>query len=82
MVLLGVPTNIDFLARVMENPAFLAGRVHTGSLGDEAAALRAPAADASTEAAVLAAAALAQPDFRRAAFRTPEPYGSIGAWRN
>ena len=42
-VLLGVPTNIDFLARIMANPVFRAGKLHTGFIPEQAEALKAPA---------------------------------------
>jgi acetyl/propionyl-CoA carboxylase alpha subunit len=81
LVLLGVPTNIDYLARVLRHPQFLAGHLHTGFLGEHAAGLRAP--DLPQEAAAATVAALlAQPDFRTAAFGVPEPHASIGSWRN
>ncbi len=82
MVLLGVPTNADYLGRILRHDAFLAGRLHTGFLGDHAEDLAAPAPDAGTAAAVLAAAALAQPDFRNVAFGVPALHAAIGHWRN
>ena len=39
LVLLGVPTNIDYLRRIVRHPEFLAGRLHTGFLGEHAAGL-------------------------------------------
>ena len=81
LVLLGVPTNIDYLTRLLRSPAFLSGRLHTGFLAEHAAALAAVPAPADEQAALLAAL-LAQPEFRRAAFEVPEPHASIGSWRN
>jgi 3-methylcrotonyl-CoA carboxylase alpha subunit len=52
----GVATNIDFLGRVLDTPAFASGDVHTGLIEDNAAALFPPAAKASELA--LAAAAM------------------------
>jgi propionyl-CoA carboxylase alpha chain/3-methylcrotonyl-CoA carboxylase alpha subunit/acetyl-CoA/propionyl-CoA carboxylase biotin carboxyl carrier protein len=77
-----VPTNVDYLARVIRHPEFLAGRLHTGFLTEHVAELAAPDASQEVEAVVAIAAALADVDFRRAAFAVPEPYASIGNWRN
>jgi acetyl/propionyl-CoA carboxylase alpha subunit len=81
LVLLGVPTNIDYLARVLRHPQFLAGNLHTGFLSEHAAGLVAPELPQEAAAATVAAL-LAQPDFRAAVFGVPEPHASIGFWRN
>jgi propionyl-CoA carboxylase alpha chain/3-methylcrotonyl-CoA carboxylase alpha subunit/acetyl-CoA/propionyl-CoA carboxylase biotin carboxyl carrier protein len=82
LVILGVPTNVDYLARVIRHPEFLAGRLHTGFLTEHVAELAAPDASQEAVAVVAIAAALADVDFRRAAFGVPEPHASIGKWRN
>jgi propionyl-CoA carboxylase alpha chain/3-methylcrotonyl-CoA carboxylase alpha subunit/acetyl-CoA/propionyl-CoA carboxylase biotin carboxyl carrier protein len=82
LVLLGVPTNVDYLARVIRHPEFLAGRLHTGFLTEHAAELSAPDASQEAQAVVAIAAALTDADFRRAAFGVPEPHASIGKWGN
>ena len=51
----GVTTNIDFLGRVLDTPAFASGDVHTGLIEDNAAALF-PAAPPASELALAAAA--------------------------
>ncbi len=81
--LLGVTTNIDYLARVIAHPAFRAGELHTGFVkrtcgGAGGARTR---ADASIARAVIAAA-LGFREFRELAFGAPEPHASIGPWRN
>jgi propionyl-CoA carboxylase alpha chain/3-methylcrotonyl-CoA carboxylase alpha subunit/acetyl-CoA/propionyl-CoA carboxylase biotin carboxyl carrier protein len=81
MVLLGVPTNIDYLERVLRHPHFLNGRLHTGFLTEYAPELLAPERPGQAAAATLAAL-LAEPEFRCAALEVPEPYASIGSWRN
>ena len=81
-VILGVPTNVDYLARIMRHPEFLAGRLHTGFLAANASELAAPPPSTEEEAAVAIAAALTDADFRRVAFEVPEPHASIGYWRN
>jgi acetyl/propionyl-CoA carboxylase alpha subunit len=82
LVILGVPTNVDYLARVIRHPEFLAGRLHTGFLTEHAAELAEPDASQDAEVAVAIAAALADADFRRSAFGVPEPHASIGKWCN
>jgi propionyl-CoA carboxylase alpha chain/3-methylcrotonyl-CoA carboxylase alpha subunit/acetyl-CoA/propionyl-CoA carboxylase biotin carboxyl carrier protein len=77
-----VPTNVDYLARVIRHPEFLAGRLHTGFLTEHAAELSAPDASQEAQAVVAIAAALTDADFRRAAFGVPEPHASIGKWGN
>jgi acetyl/propionyl-CoA carboxylase alpha subunit len=81
LVLLGVPTNIDYLRRIVRHPEFLAGRLHTGFLGEHAAEL-APVADPEGSAAAALAALLTDPQFAGALLDTPEPYATIGQWRN
>jgi propionyl-CoA carboxylase alpha chain/3-methylcrotonyl-CoA carboxylase alpha subunit/acetyl-CoA/propionyl-CoA carboxylase biotin carboxyl carrier protein len=80
--LLGVPTNLDYLLRIVRHPAFRAGRLHTGFLGQYAADLAPPAAGSPTALAALLAAALGDKGFRDLAFGIPEPHASIGLWRN
>ena len=81
LVLLGVPTNIDYLARVVRHPQFLAGKLHTGFLDWHARELAAP--DRADERAVaVLSALLMDPEFHRAALAAPEPHASIGPWRN
>lgn len=82
VVLLGVPTNADYLARVMGHPAFIAGRLHTGFVIEHADSLLEPSASAREHVAAIVAAALDDVDFRRIAFGVPEPYASMGGWRN
>jgi propionyl-CoA carboxylase alpha chain/3-methylcrotonyl-CoA carboxylase alpha subunit/acetyl-CoA/propionyl-CoA carboxylase biotin carboxyl carrier protein len=81
LVLLGVPSNIDYLARLLALPAFLAGELHTGFLAEHAAEML-PSADTPHAAAAVLAALLGDDDFRRTAWAVPEPHASIGAWRN
>jgi acetyl/propionyl-CoA carboxylase alpha subunit len=75
--MLGVTVNSDFLSRVLDHPAFARGEVDTGFLErhrDELAP--APLSDAE-RSAVLAAAGSIRPGPS-----VPEPYASMGAWRN
>ena len=82
LTLLGVKTNIDYLARVLAHPAFRRADLHTGFVREHAAALASPELSASSQRAAIVAAALGFREFRDLAFGTPEPYASIGPWRN
>jgi acetyl/propionyl-CoA carboxylase alpha subunit len=82
LALLGVKTNIDYLARVLGHPAFIAGELHTGFVTQHQAALAADAPDLATRDKLLIAAALGLPDFRDLILGVPEPHASIGHWRN
>jgi acetyl/propionyl-CoA carboxylase alpha subunit len=81
LTLLGVPTNIDYLRRVVLHPQFLAGRLHTGFLTEHAEQLK-PVARPADLAAAAIAALLTEPGFRQAAYEVPEPHATIGLWRN
>ncbi|MFM9885747.1 MAG: acetyl/propionyl/methylcrotonyl-CoA carboxylase subunit alpha [Burkholderiales bacterium] len=82
LVVLGVPTNTDFLARIMANAVFRAGKLHTGFIAQQASQLALPEPDVHEEASVIVAALLGDARFRLTAFEVPEPYASIGAWQN
>ena len=81
-VLLGVPTNIDFLSRIMANPVFKDGKLHTGFIKEQGDTLAPAPVPGAAEAAVAVAALTTTDDFQASAFHTPEPYASIGHWRN
>jgi acetyl/propionyl-CoA carboxylase alpha subunit len=80
LVLLGVATNADYLARMIASAPFQRGEVHTELVA--AHPLPAPPPAPELAAAVEIAAALTDPDTRRTAFAIPEPYASIGGFRN
>jgi len=82
LALLGVGTNIDYLARVLDHPAFRAGDLSTAFVARHAADLAQPAPDAATLDRVLIAAALADHHFAQLIDNVPEPYASMGQWRN
>ena len=81
-VLLGVETNINYLARILSHPAFRDDPLHTGFVAEHQAALAEPDLSPHEAARVLMAAALTFREFRTLAFDAPEPYASIGGWRN
>jgi acetyl/propionyl-CoA carboxylase alpha subunit len=81
-VLLGLTTNREFLDRVLADPDFAAGNVHTGFLDERAGRLAAPAPDDEMLAALVAAAALSDAGLRAEADAVPPLYAAMGAWRN
>jgi propionyl-CoA carboxylase alpha chain/3-methylcrotonyl-CoA carboxylase alpha subunit/acetyl-CoA/propionyl-CoA carboxylase biotin carboxyl carrier protein len=82
LVILGVTTNTAYLERLVGHAAFAAGETHTGFVVEHAAALAAPPPDAATLDVLLAAATLAGRSMRELTGHIPEPYASMGAWRN
>ncbi len=81
-VILGCTTNASYLERLLGHPEFRAGRVETGFILANARQLAAPELDSDHRAAALAAVALDNRDFRERVEAIPEPYASMGAWRN
>jgi propionyl-CoA carboxylase alpha chain/3-methylcrotonyl-CoA carboxylase alpha subunit/acetyl-CoA/propionyl-CoA carboxylase biotin carboxyl carrier protein len=82
LTILGVRTNVDYLARVLATEAFRAGAIHTGFIAEHAAVLAPPALDPLVRDRALIAAALGQRGFRDAIATVDEPYASMGGWRN
>ncbi len=82
LALLGIKTNIDYLARVLDHGAFRAGELHTGFVSEHGGALASPEIPAAMLPQVLAAAALGFHEFQELALGTPQPYAAIGGWRN
>ncbi len=82
---LGVRTNIPFLLRVLEHPAFAAGEVDTGFLDRESHALLGPRTLAP-EVAVAAAVAVGGVRVSWSAAESqavrPDPWRDLGGWRN
>ncbi|MEX3009595.1 acetyl/propionyl/methylcrotonyl-CoA carboxylase subunit alpha [Hoeflea sp. TYP-13] len=81
-VLLGVETNLDYLSRVADHPVFRDGALHTGFVTEHEQDLVAPPPDEMERDAALLAAALAFREFRTLVFDAPDPYASMGGWRN
>ena len=81
-VLLGVTTNTSFLRRIIEQPDFQSGDVHTGFIGEHLDALIPPPPDEARKRLLVAAAALSNRQLVEAAEGVPEPHASMGAWRN
>lgn len=81
-VVLGCKTNAAFLARLMDDPDFASGDVHTGMLADKPELAADPPLDDETSRALLGAAALSLRPVRDAAEAVPELHAAIGHWRN
>jgi acetyl/propionyl-CoA carboxylase alpha subunit len=81
-LILGVATNTDYLKRILAHPAFKAGRIHTGFIPRHREDLKPPPLSIDQCNLLLAAAALSNREFTDPAFKIPEPYASIGNWRN
>ena len=79
LVLLGVPNNADYLGRVVAHPAFRDGLLDTDFLARHADDLAPP--DAPSPAAI-AAALLADAEFRRVVEAVPALHAAMGPWRN
>ncbi len=82
MVLLGCQTNIGFLRRVLNHPAFAAGEVHTGFLdANPELAAEAELSPATRERLLAVAAAMTKP-LRDIADTVPDLHSAMGDWRN
>ncbi len=81
-VLLGLETNISYLARLLGDSDVAAGRLHTGLIAEKAELFADPPVDEDTVAALLDAASPLVPELRAAADRVPTLHRAIGGWRN
>ena len=78
--ILGIRTNVPFLIRLLEHPAFLAGELHTGFIDEHSGDL---AGCVDVPAAAVAAAALASTatEARESAMPgVPDPWETSGQW--
>ncbi len=82
MVLMGFTTNAAFLGRVLANEKFAAGDFHTHFLDDQSEALAAPELEIELQQLLIAAATLTDKHNHASVDQIPEPYASIGGWRN
>jgi 3-methylcrotonyl-CoA carboxylase alpha subunit len=80
--ILGVRTNVPFLIKVLEHPAFRAGRVHTGFVDEHLAALlESPAPSAVVIAAAdFVRSAPARPAVAGGAVNPPDPWSDLAGW--
>ena len=82
LVLLGCKTNVSFLRRVLNHPAFVSGDVHTGFLDANPELAADVPLDESTLNKLLAVAACMTRPMRDVAEATPPMHAAMGAWRN
>jgi acetyl-CoA carboxylase biotin carboxylase subunit len=81
--ILGVRTNVAFLIKVLEHPAFRAGRVHTGFVDEHLASLLetpAPSAAALAAAAFIRAAPEATAGSGGPAASAADPWSDLSGW--
>jgi acetyl/propionyl-CoA carboxylase alpha subunit len=81
-VLLGCKTNTAFLRRLLQHPAFIEGRIHTGFLDAHPEIAADPALSEETLQKLLAAAALVTRPMRDIADTVLDMHAAMGAWRN
>jgi acetyl-CoA/propionyl-CoA carboxylase biotin carboxyl carrier protein len=81
-VLLGFKTNLGFLRRLLNHPAFAAGEVHTGFLDANPEVAAEPPLSKNISDALLAVAAMSSRPVKDAADAVPALHAAIGAWRN
>ena len=82
LALLGVTTNIDYLAKALDSAAFREARLHTGYVEEQAEVLAPAPLDDVARDQVLIAAALGFREFQDLAFGVPDLHAAIGHWRN
>jgi 3-methylcrotonyl-CoA carboxylase alpha subunit len=79
--ILGVRTNVAFLIKLLEHPAFRAGRVHTGFVGEHLASLlEAPAPSELVLAAAAFVRASPGPAPVSGVTVTPDPWSHLTGW--
>ena len=81
-ILLGVTTNIDYLAQILQHSKFRSGKFDTGFIAESITELNANTLGRSDIDAVLLAAALADASFHQTVFDVPDLHAAIGHWRN
>jgi acetyl-CoA/propionyl-CoA carboxylase biotin carboxyl carrier protein len=81
-VLLGCETNVAFLARLLDDPVFRAGEVHTGTLDERPDLAAEPEIKGADLTTLLAAAALSTRAVQDAADAVPAMHAAMGGWRN
>ncbi|MCP4720667.1 MAG: ATP-grasp domain-containing protein, partial [Desulfobacteraceae bacterium] len=81
-LVLGVTTNVDFLARILDHPAFAAAKIDTEFIPQHARDLKPPALSKKERDLFLAATALSNIDFINPSFTVPVPHALLGNWRN
>ncbi len=78
-VILGVPTNRDFLLRLLQHPSFASGDTPTKFIAEHAESLESPALTQDERQLLLAITSLISREFQD---NSSEPHMAIGNWRN
>jgi acetyl/propionyl-CoA carboxylase alpha subunit len=81
-ILLGCQTNAAFLRRLIHDPAFAAGDIHTGFLDANPQLAAEPPLDPDVRARLLAVGCLLSRPMRDIADVTPDLHAALGGWRN
>jgi propionyl-CoA carboxylase alpha chain/3-methylcrotonyl-CoA carboxylase alpha subunit/acetyl-CoA/propionyl-CoA carboxylase biotin carboxyl carrier protein len=81
-VVLGLTTNLDYLASILDHPAFRAGSLHTGFVVEHGPTLAQQLPTDAQRTAALLAAALQFREFRTLIHDVPDTHAIIGQWRN
>ena len=81
-LIMGVTTNADFLERVLNHPAFIDAKTHTGFIDEHKDALMSPELTADELQVLLTAAALSNRAFNDPELAAPELHANISSWRN
>jgi acetyl-CoA/propionyl-CoA carboxylase biotin carboxyl carrier protein len=82
LVVMGLTTNIGHLARLLAHPEVVAGRLHTGLIGETPELGPDPAPDTATIEVLIAAAALSMRDVTEELAAIPALQAAMGGWRN
>jgi 3-methylcrotonyl-CoA carboxylase alpha subunit len=81
--ILGIRTNVPFLIRLLDHPAFRAGEVHTGFIDErlnELTVLSEPAVDVVASAAAVTASKADPSAIREAVTDRADPWTSLSSW--
>lgn len=81
-ILLGLTCNFDYLRRILKHPAFISGDLHTHFIEEFSEELSPEKIDGVTLKQLLSLAAFLDPQQQSGGAEIPEPYASIGNWRN
>lgn len=81
-ILLGIPSNLDYLQRILQHPAFQSGEIHTHFLDEMADDLASTPLPQELLEQLLAIASTIAPASSTVCPTPPEPYAQMGNWRN
>lgn len=81
-ILLGIPSNLDYLQRILQHPEFQSGAIHTHFLDEKATDLASAPLPQELLEQLLAIALTIAPNSSAVSPTPPEPYAQMGNWRN